>query len=222
MPAEKVAISELDRLRAEHEAEQRAQASPPPQPRPANAAPGSAGGKPAGNKQPGPPKAPRGRPRTGARVAAVQALFQSEQSNEPAEAVVSQFQHHRLGTQPGEGGFEEGRVPEADAPLFAAIVMLVAKDSEAVDKVVAAHLDAAWPMAKLDPVLRALLRAACAELRETAANSPPAKVLINEYLDIAHGFFGGDEPRFANGVLDAMARTLRAAEFTGPSRRRGG
>ena len=27
--------------------------------------------------------------------------------------------------------------------------------------------------------------------------------MINEYLDIAHGFFGGEEPRFANGVLDA-------------------
>ncbi|MFC7477646.1 transcription antitermination factor NusB [Dankookia sp. GCM10030260] len=216
MPAQKTELSELDRLRAEHEAEQRAQQSPAPapQPRPAPAAP-----KP--GKKPGPPKL-RGRPRTGARVAAVQALFQSEQNNEAAEAVVSQFQRHRLGTQPGDGGYEEGRAPEADAPLFAAIVMLVAKDSEAVDKLVAAHLDAAWPLAKLDPVLRALLRAACAELREPVATAPPAKVLINEYLDIAHGFFGGDEPRFANGVLDAMARSLRAAEFTGPPRRRGG
>jgi N utilization substance protein B len=216
MPNQKTEMSELDRLRAEHEAEQRAQQSPAPapQPRPASAA------APKPGKKPAPAKA-RGRPRTGARVAAVQALFQSEQTNEPAEAVVSQFQRHRLGTQPGDGGFEEGRVPEADVPLFSAIVMLVARDAEAVDKVVAAHLDASWPIGKLDPVLRALLRAACAELRELK-DSPPAKVLINEYLDIAHGFFGGDEPRFANGVLDAMARTLRAEEFAGPPRRRGG
>ena len=217
MPEQKTETSELDRLRAEHEAEQRAQQSPAPapQPRPANAAP------PRPGKKPAPPK-PRGRPRTGARVAAVQALFQSEQNNEPAESVVSQFQRHRLGTQPGDGGFEEGRVPEADVPLFAAIVMLVARNAEPVDKTVAAHLDPSWPMGKLDPVLRALLRAACAELREPVAAAPPARVLINEYLDIAHGFFGGDEPRFANGVLDAMARTLRAEEFTGPPRRRGG
>jgi N utilization substance protein B len=217
MPDQKTEISELDRLRAQHEAEQRGQQSPAPapQPRPANAA------APKPGKKPAPAKA-RGRPRTGARVAAVQALFQSEQNNEPAEAVVSQFQRHRLGTQPGDGGFEEGRVPEADVPLFAAIVMLVARNAEAVDKVVAAHLDPSWPLGKLDPVLRALLRAACAELREPVAAAPPAKVLINEYLDIAHGFFGGDEPRFANGVLDAMARSLRAEEFAGPPRRRGG
>jgi transcription antitermination protein NusB len=217
MPEPKTEMSELDRLRAEHEAEQRAQQSPAPAPqsRPANAA------APKPGKKPAPAKA-RGRPRTGARVAAVQALFQSEQNNEPAEAVVSQFQRHRLGTQPGDGGFEEGRVPEADVPLFSSVVMLVARNAEAVDKTVAAHLDPSWPLGKLDPVLRALLRAACAELREPVAAAPPAKVLINEYLDIAHGFFGGDEPRFANGVLDAMARSLRAEEFAGPPRRRGG
>lgn len=220
MPAPKTELSELDRLRAQHEAEQRGQPAPAAAsvPRAATPAPTPQAGK---GRKPAPAK-PRGRPRTGARVAAVQALFQSEQNNEPAEAVVSQFQRHRLGTQPGDGGFEEGRVPEADVPLFSAIVMLVARDAEAVDKQVAAHLDPAWPLGKLDPVLRALLRAACAELREPVAKAPPAKVLINEYLDIAHGFFGGEEPRFANGVLDAMARTLRADEFSGPPRRRGG
>ena len=220
MPDPKSETSELDRLRAEYEAEQRAKQDPAPQPRPpaAGQAPAAA---PKSGRKPAPPKA-RGRPRTGARVAAVQALFQSEQNNEPAEVVVSQFQRHRLGTQPGDGGFEEGRVPEADAPLFSAIVMLVARNAEAVDRTVAAHLDPSWPLGKLDPVLRALLRAACAELREPVATAPPAKVLINEYLDIAHGFFGGDEPRFANGVLDAMARNLRTEEFAGPPRRRGG
>ncbi|TDH61763.1 transcription antitermination factor NusB [Dankookia rubra] len=214
-------MSELDRLRAEHEAEQRAQQTPAQPPRPPATGQAPAGAAPKPGRKPSPPK-PRGRPRTGARVAAVQALFQSEQNNEPAEVVVSQFQRHRLGTQPGDGGFEEGRVPEADAPLFSSIVMLVARNAEAVDKTVAAHLDPSWPLGKLDPVLRALLRAACAELREPPAAAPPAKVLINEYLDIAHGFFGGDEPRFANGVLDAMARSVRAEEFAGPPRRRGG
>ena len=46
-----------------------------------------------------------------------------------------------------------------------------------------------------------------------SADGPPAKVVINEYLDVAHGFFTGDEPRMANGVLNAVARQLRAAEF---------
>lgn len=169
----------------------------------------------------GKPPAARGRPRTGARVAAVQALYQSEQSGEAAETVIDQFVRHRIGSLPDRtghpsGGFEDGHVPEADVPLFARIVREAARDAEAVDGIVVGHLGAGWPMMRLDPVLRALLRAACTELRH--GMEPPARVVINEYLDIAHGFFGGEEPRFANGVLDAMARSLRAGEFEGASR----
>lgn len=155
---------------------------------------------------------PRGRPRTGARVATVMALYQSEANGESAEAVIDQFIRHRLGDIPGSDGFEDGRVPEADAPLFAALTRKAAQHGEAVDAILAQHLDKDWPLPKLDPVLRALLRAACTELSQ--GKEPPARVVINEYLDIAHGFFGGEEPRFANGVLDALARTLRADEFT--------
>ena len=68
-----------------------------------------------------------------------------------------------------------------------------------------------WPLARIDPVLRAVMRAGAAEL--WMSDGPPAKVVINEYLDIAHGFFDGDEPGMANGVLDKLARQLRADEF---------
>jgi transcription antitermination protein NusB len=70
-----------------------------------------------------------------------------------------------------------------------------------------------WPLARLDPVLRAVLRAACGEL--TTQDGAPAKVVINEYVDVARGFFTGDEPRMANGVLDTLAHRLRAVEFEG-------
>ena len=84
-------------------------------------------------------------------------------------------------------------------------------NAAAVDTAIAAALDRDWPLAKLDPVLRALLRAACGEL--AGGPAPPARVVINEYLDIARGFFTGPEPGLANAVLDRLARTLRASEF---------
>ncbi|MFC0388568.1 transcription antitermination factor NusB [Muricoccus vinaceus] len=152
-----------------------------------------------------------GRPRTGARVAAVQALFQSEAGGESAETVIDQFVRHRIGTLGTEDGFEDGRVPQADVPLFSRIVRGAAKDSETIDTAIAAHLSDKWTIERLDPVLRALLRAAAAEL--WAGGDTPARVVINEYMDIAHGFFDGEEPRFANGVLDALARQMRGAEF---------
>lgn len=155
-----------------------------------------------------------GRPRTGARVAAVQALFQSEQAGENPETVIEQFVRHRLGPGEGEEGFGEGRVPEADVRLFARLVRAAAGNIEAIDAALAGVLAKDWPLEKLDPVLRALLRAAAAELM--TPHEPPMRVVINEYLDIAHGFFAGDEPRFANGVLEALARRFRADEFARP------
>lgn len=155
--------------------------------------------------------APRRRPRTASRVAAVQALFQAEQGQESPETVIDQFVRHRLGALPGTDGFEDGRVPDAEVPLFGRIVRAAASRQEAIDGMLTAALPPEWPLGRLDPVLRALLRAGAAELMQP--DGPPAKVVLNEYLDVAHGFFTGDEPRMANGLLDRLAHLLRPAEF---------
>lgn len=158
------------------------------------------------------PPAPGTRPRTSARVAAVQALFQAEQMQIPAERVIDEFVRHRLGAEPGSG-FEDGRAPDANVPLFGRIVRTATAQQDTLDAVLAATLSADWPMERLDPVLRALLRAGAAEL--WMSDGPPARVVINEYLDIAHGFFDGDIPGMANGVLDRIAHRLRTGEFQG-------
>ncbi len=153
------------------------------------------------------------RPRTASRVAAVQALFQSEQSGETVETIIDQFVRHRLGALPeGEPeGYEEGRVPDAHVPLFGRIVRTAVEQQDRLDAMIAGALPDEWPMARLDPVLRAVLRAGGAEL--SMEDGPPSRVVINEYLDVAHGFFDGDEPRMVNGLLDRMARALRPHEF---------
>lgn len=158
-----------------------------------------------------PHRLPHGRPRTASRVAAVQALFQSEQAQANAERVIDEFIRHRLGQRPGNGGFEEGRIPDALVPLFTQIVRAAVQNQDSVDRMLAEALPADWPLDRIDPVLRALMRAGAAEL--SMSDGPPARVVINEYLDVAHGFFTGDEPRMANGVLDRLARLLRPGEF---------
>jgi transcription antitermination protein NusB len=156
---------------------------------------------------------PKARTRTASRLAAVQALFQSEQASDNAETVIDQFVRHRLGELPGTGGFEDGRVPDAEVPLFARIVRAAVRQQDTIDRMLAEALPVEWKLERLDPVLRALLRAAGAELG--MADGPPARVVINEYLDVARGFFTGGEPGMANAVLDRLARLLRPAEFTG-------
>ena len=156
-------------------------------------------------------EAAQARPRTAARVAAVQALFQAEQAGDNPEAVIDQFVRHRLGELPGRGGFEDGRAPDAHVKLFGRIVRMAAEQQAAIDALLVAALPEEWKLDRLDPVLRALLRAGGAEL--AMKDGPPARVVINEYLDIARGFFTGPEPGLANAVLDRLARSLRASEF---------
>ncbi len=155
--------------------------------------------------------AAKSRPRTSARVAAVQALFQAEQTQISAETVIDEFIRHRLGELPGTGGFEDGRAPDADVKLFSRIVRAATLQQDELDALIAANLPEGWPTERLDPVLRALMRAGAAEF--WMPDSAPAKVIINEYLDVAHGFFEGEEPRMANGMLDRLARLLRPKEF---------
>ncbi len=107
-------------------------------------------------------------------------------------------------------------MPDAQVPLFARIVRTAVAQQDRLDSMIAEALPADWPMARLDPVLRAMLRAGGAEL--SMADGPPSRVVINEYLDVAHGFFTGDEPRMVNGLLDRLARLLRPGEFGRRSR----
>ena len=154
---------------------------------------------------------PKTRARTASRVAAVQALFQAEQAGDNPETVIDQFVKHRLGDLAGQDGFEDGRIPDAEVPLFARVVREAVRRQDVIDPLLTDALPEDWPLARLDPVLRALLRAAVAELAMT--DGPPAKVVINEYLDIARGFFTGPEPGMTNGVLDKVARSVRTVEF---------
>jgi transcription antitermination protein NusB len=146
-----------------------------------------------------------------ARLAAVQALYQIELTSADPGAVVSEFLSHRLGRE-----IDGDQYAEADRGFFADLVNGCSARREDVDGIVAAALPSDWPLARLESVLRAILRAGTYEL--LARSDVPARVAINEYVEIAHAFFSGKEPGMVNGVLDRIARTLREAELPGTGR----
>ena len=143
--------------------------------------------------------------RHAARLAAVQALYQMEQTGVDAEAVIEEFVEHRF-TRPAE-------IPAGapDEDFFADLVRGVPHHQVEIDLAVAGALSANWKLQRIDSILRAILRAAAFEL--IGRKDVPAKVVIDEYLGIAHAFFDGDEPGFVNAVLDRLAHTKRAPEF---------
>ena len=144
--------------------------------------------------------------RAAARCYAVRALFQMEKTGQTVEAVRHEFETHRIGVE-GEG---ETWV-EADLKLFGRLVDLAVNHQARIDQLTDRALVAKWPIARIDPTLRAVFRAAGAELAET--DTPP-RVVITECVQIAQAFFPeGREPKFVNAVLDHMAREIRPEAF---------
>jgi transcription antitermination protein NusB len=145
--------------------------------------------------------------RSVARLAAVQALYQLELNPEiAAEAVVREFVRHRFGEE-----IDGDRLAEADARFFADIVEGAAAARAQLDADISAALVEDWPLARLDAVLRAILRAGAWELMRR--RDVPPRVSISEYTGLAYAFFTGKEPGLANGVLDRLGRMLRADEM---------
>ena len=146
------------------------------------------------------------RMKSAARLYAVQALFQMEAMGQTLDRVRAEFEDHRFGMVTEEGAFSEG-----DVDLFRAILEAAVNAQAKIDQLTHKALVAKWPIDRIDPTLRALFRAAGAEL--TGQATPP-KVVIVEYLEIARAFFPeGKEAGFVNAVLDHMARAAKPDAF---------
>jgi transcription antitermination protein NusB len=141
--------------------------------------------------------------RSAARLAAVQALYQMEMTGADWRAVVREFDEHRLGAE-----IEGVQYRDADAAHFRATVEAAVSNQAAIDQLTDRALARGWPLGRIDSILRALFRAAGAEI--TARPDIPARVVIGEYLDVAQAFFGaGKVSNFVNAVLDHMTREAR-------------
>ncbi len=144
--------------------------------------------------------------KSAARLYAVQALFQMEAAGATIDQVILEFLDHRFGEK-----LDEGEMVAGDPKLFRALVEGALERQARIDQLTDRALVAKWPLGRIDPTLRALFRAAGAEL--VAAKTPP-KVVISEFVDVARAFFPeGEEAKFANAVMDHMAREVQPEAF---------
>lgn len=141
------------------------------------------------------PPNPRGG-RHHARRLALQALYQWLVAETESTGLLEQFAQ-----DPG--------MARANAEYFRDVVNGVIKHRAALDQRFAPLLDR--PLQQLDPVEHAVLLLAVYEL----AHHPelPYRVVINEALELTKRFGATESHRYVNGVLDKVARALRATEM---------
>jgi transcription antitermination protein NusB len=145
--------------------------------------------------------------RSAARLAAVQALYQMEMSGEAADDITAEFVEFRFGHE------TEVTPGQPDAAFFADIVHGVPARQQEIDKEVAKCLAKNWRLSRVDSLLRAIMRAGAYEI--LARPDVPAKVVIDEYVNLTHVFEADDGSSFINAALDKLARTKRPQEFGG-------
>lgn len=145
--------------------------------------------------------------RRAARVAAVQALYQLDQSTKPdVLAVLRDFVLFRA-----KEDLEGLRLGKFDKNLFQDIVAGVWQNQVAVDDMMTAILPVDWRTDRIDPVMKAIMRCGIYEIE----NKPdlPTAIVIGEYVSVSYGFFDGNEPNVINAGLDTIAKTLRDGEL---------
>lgn len=144
--------------------------------------------------------------KSAARLYAVQALFQMEAAGQTVDTVRKEFETHRFGAI-----YDDDEMAEGDPDLFRTIIEQAVNWQARIDQLTDQALVEKWPIDRIDPVIRALFRAAGGEI---LGGGTPPKVVITEFVDVAKAFFpDGKEPSFVNGVLDHMARGMKPEAF---------
>lgn len=149
--------------------------------------------------------------RSAGRLAAVQALYQLEVMDQTPDAVLKDFISGRQGgvaiVEDTDNSREQYvQLAEADSELLVDIVRCVENRGSEVNSMMANSLSAEWPAERLELIVKSILRAAISEL--LTRSDIPARATISEFVDVAHAFYPGPEPRMVNAVLDRVARAL--------------
>ncbi|MGB6547050.1 MAG: transcription antitermination factor NusB [Candidatus Acidiferrales bacterium] len=142
--------------------------------------------------------------RSKSREFALQMLFQWEMGRQEPAAL--------------EVAFWKGARAEPETRTFAnQLFEGTAAEAVRLDVLIESHADN-WRVGRMSTIDRAILRLASYELTRT---STPAKVVMDEAIELAKRFSGDEAAPFVNGVLDAIARSVNASGDAASTKKEG-
>ena len=140
--------------------------------------------------------------RSRARQRAVQALYQWQMTAQNLGEIEAQF-------------IADREMGKADLEFFHELLHQVPAQLDVLDAELAGLADR--PVEQIDPVERAILRMGTYELMHRLET--PYRVVINEAVELAKIFGAEQGHKYVNGVLDQVARQVRAVEIKAKQRR---
>jgi transcription antitermination protein NusB len=133
--------------------------------------------------------------RTKSREFAMQMLFQWDMSNQEPLRLESNF-------------WKSAKAAAQTRTYANQLFEGAAHDSQALDELISKYA-ANWRLDRLAAIDRAILRLALHEMRTT---DTPAKVVINEAVELAKKFSSEESGGFVNGILDTFRKTMPDGE----------
>lgn len=144
------------------------------------------------------------RKKSSARVAAVQCLYQMKvtgESHAPEKLMTNYLDHWQEDHDGGDRAFSKDAEP--DKSMLRKLLTIAAENATEIDTLIRGSLNEKWTVERMSPLLVAILTSAVVELR--FIRTPPAPIIIDEYVTITGRFFESSEMGFVNGLLDALA-----------------
>jgi len=129
--------------------------------------------------------------RTKSREFAMQMLFQWDMSRQDPAKLESKF-------------WRTAKAADTTRTFANKLFEGAAKYADELDALIVQHAQN-WRLERMAIIDRAVLRLAIYELR---IKETPAKVVLNEAVDLAKKFSSEDAGAFVNGILDAVNKTL--------------
>ena len=150
-------------------------------------------------------------PRRRARAVALQILYamDSVDGADPGAALATHLREFGAGEDEGEGDPPDASGPAFDENLASTLVRGVSAHRAELDEILA-RLSQNWRVERLARVDRNVLRLALFELAHCQADVP-ARVVINEAVELAKRFGSEEAPAFVNGLLDSALNLLGIA-----------
>lgn len=137
------------------------------------------------------------RARIKARRNTVQALYQWFMTGKDVAEVIAEFER------------DKQTLAKTDVDYFKLLLRGTIKYNDELDAKISRFLDR--PVNELDAVERAILHIGCYELEYHV--EIPWRVVINESIELAKLFGAEGSHKYINGILDKLARELRATEI---------
>jgi N utilization substance protein B len=135
-------------------------------------------------------------PRRKSRIAALQALYESDMSSHAALAALE-----RLVT--------DEELTEAQSSFARELVEGVIEQRAAIDDVIR-QAAPQWPVEQISAIDRNILRLAIREILMN--NGTPIRAAINEAVELAKSFGSDNSAKFVNGVLGSVSLSLASRE----------